>query len=421
MKAFLCVATAVAVAAFGVGGATTASAQCEGLSPVEFHHTVKYGIGYNNLGLISAPINLTLWALDRCESAGVEVGALGLSIPITRNSSNYTFDFGATIVGAVGQVQDILEDGLGGALPTPEISVNCDYFPVIVHGRGGPSAYAFQMGDPGGPVVWQAEGKLEYCDVVTFTSNEITTVEMPYSLGVSLLAAESFGDPTATRGFAKATITGSVDGHLVLAGADSVESESVTPTEVYMSSSGTVPVALGIGQTQVTIRMSADVYIEAAARAAGLWGLLSGSATAAALWPNSFVIGNFQGVGGAPLPESLRIESAVSGMVYKEGAGASGAGGDIASPALRVRAFPNPGGGAFSLRVDVPGSDPAHVKIYDLRGHLVREIARDLLGNDAMLTWDGKDDDGTPVASGVYHAIVSTASAQRAAKIVVQR
>ncbi|MBK6734039.1 MAG: T9SS type A sorting domain-containing protein [bacterium] len=314
-----------------------------------------------------------------------------------------------------------MRTAFAGALPLPEISVNCDYFPVIVHGRGGPSAYAFQMGDPGGPVVWQAKGTLEYCDVVTFLSNEITTVELPYSLGVSLVAAESFGNPEVTRGFAKATITGSVDGHLVLAGADSVESESVTPTETYLSSSGTVPVAVGIGQTQVTIRMSADVYIEAAARSAGLWGLLSGSATAAALWPDSFILGNFQGPGGTPLQESLRIESAVSGMVYKDGGVAAHVEGDAASPAFRVQAFPNPGGGAFSLHVDVPGSDPAHVKIYDLRGHLVREIARGLLGNDAVLTWDGKDDAGVPVASGVYHAIVSTAAAQRAAKIVVQR
>jgi flagellar hook assembly protein FlgD len=69
---------------------------------------------------------------------------------------------------------------------------------------------------------------------------------------------------------------------------------------------------------------------------------------------------------------------------------------------------PNPFNPATQLRFELGSAGPALVRIVDVAGHVVRRLP---LGyRDAgfqSIPWDGSDDDGSRVASGVYRIVVT--------------
>ena len=69
---------------------------------------------------------------------------------------------------------------------------------------------------------------------------------------------------------------------------------------------------------------------------------------------------------------------------------------------------PNPFVAATRLSYELPATGPVRVAVYDLRGHLVREL---VAGNQAAgpqnVSWDGRDDNGARSAAGVYYARVT--------------
>jgi hypothetical protein len=75
----------------------------------------------------------------------------------------------------------------------------------------------------------------------------------------------------------------------------------------------------------------------------------------------------------------------------------------IESPTLALAAYPNPARAgatvAFSLRTRTEGS----VAVYDIAGRRVRELKRGQMAPGPQhIEWDGRSDDGTVAASGVY-------------------
>ncbi len=308
---------AIGAAAALATSASPAFAQC-GNFPIQLQHTVKYGIGLPNVGPVTVPLAITAYALNQCQDLELEFGAFGLSGSYNPGSNQYSFDLQGSLLGAYGTLTDMLiGPELGGVDPNPSIGANCTFYPEILHFTGGPSVYAFQIGDPGGPVFHSGQGKINYCDTVTILSGNAHTVELPYHLSATLQAAESFGNPNETRGFAQATIQVTVDGVVVVSQTESVESVSVIPEQRTISASGTIPIAVSAGATSVSIRLVADVYVEAKARSTGLFGTISGAAEAGVTLPNSFALGNFQLAGGGTLPEDMQIKSATTGMIYK--------------------------------------------------------------------------------------------------------
>lgn len=87
----------------------------------------------------------------------------------------------------------------------------------------------------------------------------------------------------------------------------------------------------------------------------------------------------------------------------------TGVGGEEVTAVLDIaQNYPNPFGGAgTTIPYDLPGADPQFVsmKIYDARGALVRTLLGERIepGSRAAF-WDGRDNAGQPVASGVYFA-----------------
>jgi len=74
-------------------------------------------------------------------------------------------------------------------------------------------------------------------------------------------------------------------------------------------------------------------------------------------------------------------------------------------------AVPNPFNPTTTLRFGVAVAGPAEVVVYDTRGRRVRTLWRAAHAEPGFqrVTWDGRDDGGRRVASGVYHARLQTA------------
>jgi flagellar hook assembly protein FlgD len=70
-----------------------------------------------------------------------------------------------------------------------------------------------------------------------------------------------------------------------------------------------------------------------------------------------------------------------------------------------ARCYPNPFNPSTSIALDLPRAGEVRVRMYDVRGALVRELVRGSFASGRHeVIWDGRDDAGAPVASGVYVA-----------------
>ena len=68
-----------------------------------------------------------------------------------------------------------------------------------------------------------------------------------------------------------------------------------------------------------------------------------------------------------------------------------------------VKVFPNPFNPVVQFRLVLPRSERVELVVYDLRGRVVRKLADGMysMGSHTW-SWDGRDGNGEPVASGVY-------------------
>ena len=65
--------------------------------------------------------------------------------------------------------------------------------------------------------------------------------------------------------------------------------------------------------------------------------------------------------------------------------------------------WPNPFNSRTHLRFDLPRPARAELRVYDLRGALVRTlVSADLEAGTHAVYWNGLDDSGNRTASGVY-------------------
>jgi hypothetical protein len=91
------------------------------------------------------------------------------------------------------------------------------------------------------------------------------------------------------------------------------------------------------------------------------------------------------------------------------------------APAL-LPSVPNPFNPSTEIRYVLGEEADVRITIYDIAGHEVRELvrARQVAGEHAA-AWEGRDDAGRTVASGVYWVRLVGGGVQRTAKLVVVR
>lgn len=83
---------------------------------------------------------------------------------------------------------------------------------------------------------------------------------------------------------------------------------------------------------------------------------------------------------------------------------------------------PNPDHGIVRLAYTLPDQDSISLRIYDMRGHLVKVLVNGPLPSGAyMATWDGRDEAGSLVASGTYICALSSARGEATRKVTLIR
>jgi hypothetical protein len=78
---------------------------------------------------------------------------------------------------------------------------------------------------------------------------------------------------------------------------------------------------------------------------------------------------------------------------------------DTTPPALQSRLLqnvPNPFNPSTAIGFEVPTAGPVHLGIYDVAGRLVRHFDTDAVAGANTVHWDGTDDAGRAVGSGIY-------------------
>jgi len=86
------------------------------------------------------------------------------------------------------------------------------------------------------------------------------------------------------------------------------------------------------------------------------------------------------------------------------------------------RHYPDPARGALSIVVNAPNATTVDCAVYGPDGRRVRDLRNVSLGSGAnTLTWDGRDDSGALVPTGVYLFRVERGGYQQAGKVTVLR
>jgi gingipain R len=84
--------------------------------------------------------------------------------------------------------------------------------------------------------------------------------------------------------------------------------------------------------------------------------------------------------------------------------------------------WPNPFNPATAVAFVLPGDGPVRLSIHDARGRLVRVLVNETLSaGHHEVTWNGRDQQGRPVASGVYLARLQTAQTSDVLKVTMAK
>jgi hypothetical protein len=89
----------------------------------------------------------------------------------------------------------------------------------------------------------------------------------------------------------------------------------------------------------------------------------------------------------------------------------------VTPPRTVLHASPNPFEQEVTVRFTLPRAEQASVRVYDVSGRLVRTLRRGTLGpGEEVVRWDGADEGGKDVGSGIYFVRVDAPSWGRSAK-----
>jgi hypothetical protein len=82
---------------------------------------------------------------------------------------------------------------------------------------------------------------------------------------------------------------------------------------------------------------------------------------------------------------------------------------------------PNPKRGASRFEITTPEGVLRDLGLYSVTGRRVRTLLRGEADRGNIVTWDGRDDFGVPVTTGVYYIRLTAGAVTRVERIVVAR
>ena len=94
----------------------------------------------------------------------------------------------------------------------------------------------------------------------------------------------------------------------------------------------------------------------------------------------------------------------------------------VAGQPFALMAYPTPAAGSLRLRFTAPTRGRVHLALYDLLGRRVRTLIDGVVeAGDLTSVWDGVDEGGRTMPSGVYFAKLVTPAASRSIRFVLAR
>ena len=93
---------------------------------------------------------------------------------------------------------------------------------------------------------------------------------------------------------------------------------------------------------------------------------------------------------------------------------------ELPGPGVALEVHPNPFWDRAVLRYRLPAGVYASLCVYDITGRIVRRLYQGP-GPSGWLSWDGRDDFGRKVASGVYICRLTAGRSSCASRVVLLR
>ncbi len=90
------------------------------------------------------------------------------------------------------------------------------------------------------------------------------------------------------------------------------------------------------------------------------------------------------------------------------------------APISNLKIFPNPFNPKTNLSFELEKTQDVQIEVYNLKGQKVRTLLGDVLTKGThQISWDGKDDNGLGLGSGMYILRLKTGSNSRSAKVIL--
>jgi hypothetical protein len=84
--------------------------------------------------------------------------------------------------------------------------------------------------------------------------------------------------------------------------------------------------------------------------------------------------------------------------------------------------FPNPFNPETTIRFSLGTAGPVKLSVYNTKGQLVKTLANSQMpSGQHQMIWNGRDESGAPVASGVYFYRLNTDNYSRIMKMVLMK
>ena len=98
------------------------------------------------------------------------------------------------------------------------------------------------------------------------------------------------------------------------------------------------------------------------------------------------------------------------------------AGGNTPNPQLSMGIAPNPFNPMTKISFNLPASGMVDLRIYDTRGQLVTTLRNETMeAGTHQVTWNGTDQSGRNVSSGVYFSKLQTSSGTLLQKMMLMK